>query len=165
MANVNSGDKFTHHANLQLGSASGGGSLKVGAPVAVPDAATYTVLAKNAGKLHVMPDLTADCTITLPTAAVGLKYKFIYGGAAADAQDWIINTAATTSLFKSGVVHLDSDAGAAGIEVVGVFADAVNDDTMTVLTPSAGTVVELESDGTHWYVNGSVVSATAPTFA
>ena len=34
--------------------------------VKVPDAATYTVLAADSGKIHSMPDLTADCTITLP---------------------------------------------------------------------------------------------------
>lgn len=133
--------------------------------VAVSDAATYSVLKKNSGKLHIMPNLTADCTITLPAAENGLTYKFIYGGAAADAQDWIIVTAATTSLFKGGVVHLDHDAGSAGDELVPVFADASNDDTFTVLVPSAGTEVTLVSDGTHWYVSGFVVSATVPTFA
>lgn len=134
-------------------------------PVAVADAATYTVLAKNSGKVHIMPNLTADCTITLPAAANGLAYKFIYAGAAADAQDWIINTAATTSLYKGGLVHTDTDAGAGGDEIVPVYADASNDDTMTILTPEAGTFVEIVSDGTHWYVTGTVVSASAPTFA
>lgn len=164
MAN-NSGVLFTNFSNIQVGSASGGGGIKVGAPVAVTDAATYTVLAENAGKLHVMPNLTADCTITLPSAAVGLNYKFMYGGAAADAQDWIFNTAATAQLFKGGVVHLDTDAGAAGDEVVPVYADASDDDALTVLTPEAGTMIELISDGSHWYVNGVVVSAGAPSFA
>ena len=134
-------------------------------PVSVTDAATYSVLAKNSGKLHLMPNLTADCTITLPAAENGLAYKFMYSGAAADAQDWIINTAATTSLFKGGVVHLDHDAGSAGDEIVPVFADGTDDDTFTVLLPSAGTEITLVSDGTHWYVSGFVVSTTAPTFA
>lgn len=162
---ANESDKFTHFSNVQVGGANGGGGIKQGAPVAVTDAATYTVLAKNSGKLHVMPDLTADCTITLPTAERGLNFKFIYGGAAADAQDWIINTAATTELFKGGIVHLDHDAGSAGDEIVPVFADFSNDDTMTILTPSAGTVINLVSDGTSWFVDGFAVSATAPTFA
>jgi hypothetical protein len=135
------------------------------APVAVTDAATYSVLAENSGHLHVVPDLTADITITLPAAENGLNYKFIYGGAAADAQDWAVATAATASLFKGGLVHLDTDAGAGGDEVVPVFADASDDDVMTVLTPDAGTQVSLVSDGTHWYVDGVVVSATAPSFA
>lgn len=134
-------------------------------PVVVADATTYTVLAKNSGKVHVMPNLTADITITLPAPENGLAYKFMYAGAAADAQDWIINTNTTTVLYKGGLVHLDTDAGSAGDEVVPVYADASNDDTMTILTPEAGTVVELVSDGVSWYVDGRVVSASAPTFA
>ena len=39
--------------------------------VKVPDAATYTVLAADSGKIHSMPDLTADSTIPLPTEEVG----------------------------------------------------------------------------------------------
>ena len=165
MANANESDKYTHFSNIQVGGSAGGGGIKQGAPVAVTDATTYTVLAKNSGKLHVMPDLTADCTITLPAAERGVSIKLMYGGAAADAQDWIINTADATELFKGGVVHLDNDAGAAGIEVVAVYADFSNDDTLTVLTPEVGTMVELVSDGTSWYLNGTVVSASAPTLA
>jgi hypothetical protein len=162
---ANESDNFTHFSNIQVGGDNGGGGIKVGNVVNVTDAATYTVLAKNSGKLHVMPNLTADCTITLPSAERGLSYKFVYGGAAADAQDWIINTAATDELYKGGVVHLDHDAGSGGDEVVPVFADFSNDDTLTVLTPSAGTVINLVSDGTSWYLDGIVVSATAPTLA
>lgn len=140
------------------------GSLAVG-PIAVTDAATYTVQEGDSGKIHLVPNLTADCTFTLPAAKSGLMYEFWYTGTAADAQDWIINTAATTSLFYGGLVHLDTDAGSAGDEIVVVDADQSNDDTMTILTPEAGTRVALVSDGTHWYVTGYVASATVPTFA
>ena len=133
-------------------------------PVTVADAATYKVLTKNSGKLHVMPDLTADCTITLPTVEDGLKFEFMYAGAADDAQDWIIVTSATTELFKGGVTQLDP-AEATLTEVVPVYADFSNDDTFTVLTPNAGTSVTFVSDGTSWLVNGIVVSDTPPTFA
>ena len=134
-------------------------------PIDVTDAATYKLLRKNSGKLHIVPDLTADCTITLPAAESGLCYQFCYAGAAADAQDWIIVTAATTELFKGGVVFLDENAGSAGIEVLAVYADFSNDDTFTVLTPQVGTDIVLTSDGSSWIVNGAVVSDTAPTFA
>ena len=138
----------------------------VAAPhVAITDAATYTVLAENSGKVHMLPDLTADITITLPAPQAGMEFEFVYGGAAADAQDWIFNTSATDVLYMGGVVHLDSDANAAGDEVVAVFADFSDDDAFTVLTPAAGTRVRLFSDGTSWLVEGTVVSATAPTFA
>ena len=134
-------------------------------PVAVPDGATYSFLAKNTGKVHLIPDLTADCTFTLPAAENGISFELMYSGAAADAQDWIINTAATTELYKGGVVHLDADAGSAGDEVVPVYANGSSHDTLTVLTPEVGTIVKLVSDGSHWYLNGVVVSATAPTIA
>jgi len=134
-------------------------------PVIVPDAATYSVLKKNSGKIHIFPDLTADCTITLPAAENGLSYTFMYSGAAADAQDWIINTAATTELFAGGVVFHDENIGGAGIEVLAVYADFSNDDTFTVLTPQVGTTVTFISDGTSWYTNGMIISDTVPTFA
>lgn len=134
-------------------------------PVAIPDAATYTVKTYNSGILHVLPDLTADTVITLPSAADGLVYEFWYGGAAADAQDWLIDTGANANFFKGGVTHLDTDAGSAGDEVVPVYADGNSNSKMTVLTPEPGTSVKLHCDGTNWYVNGIVVSATAPSFA
>lgn len=162
---VNTGTKFTNFSNVQVGSASGGGGFKCGSPVSVTDAATYTVLSYNSGKLHVMPNLTASCTITLPAAEAGLNYKIVYGGAAADAQNWVINTAATDELFKGGLLFADADAGPAALEVSAVFADFSNDDTLTVTTPSGGTEISLVSDGTSWYVSGVVVSATAPAFS
>jgi len=134
-------------------------------PVTVSDAATYTFLKKDTGKLHLIPDLTADCTFTLPAAEAGLIYQLAYTGAAADAQDWIIVTAATTELFKGGVVFHDEDIGGAGIEVLAVYADFSNDDTFTILTPEVGTDVYLVSDGASWIVNGTVISVTVPTFA
>ena len=131
----------------------------------VADAATYTFKREHSGRVHFIPDLTADCTFTLPAAEDGLYYELVYTGTAADAQDWIINTAATTSLFYGGLIHADTDAGSAGDEIVVVDADQVDDDTMTILTPEAGTRVVIVSDGTHWYISGIVASATVPTFA
>lgn len=134
--------------------------------VSVPDAATYTMDSQNAGLVHYMPDLTADCTITPPTPKAGLWFEFAYVGAAADAQDWIIDTGSNTNYFKGGVVHLDTDAADAGDEVVPVRSDGNSNSKFTVLVPDVGTRVRLECvDGTTWNVSGSVVSATAPTFA
>lgn len=134
-------------------------------PVVVTDATTYSVQSYNSGILHVVPNLTADITISLPTAADGLVYEFWYGGAAADAQDWLITTGSNTNFFKGGVVHMDSDANSAADETVPVYADGNSNSKLTVLTPEAGTTVKMHCDGTNWYVNGNVVSATAPSFA
>ncbi len=124
----------------------------------------YTFKKKDSGKLHVIEDLTADTTFTLPEVEAGLRYDLMYAGAADDAQDWIIVTSATTELFKGGVVQLDP-AEVTVTEVLPVYADFSNDDTFTVLTPNAGTAVSLVSDGTSWFINGTVVSDTPPTFA
>ena len=53
--------------------------------VFVEDAAAVNINADNSGKIHVIPDLTADSTFTLPTEEVGLNFEFWYGGTAADA--------------------------------------------------------------------------------
>lgn len=134
-------------------------------PVAIPDAATYTVKAFNSGILHVLPDLTADIVITLPAAEDGLEYRFMYAGAAADAQDWLIDTGSDTNFYKGGVLHVDADAGAAADECIPIRSDGNSNSKMTVLTPDVGTSVHIVCNGTVWYVNGTVVSASASAAA
>lgn len=130
------------------------------APVAIADAATYTVKDYNSGIPHVLPDLTADIVISLPTAASGLNYTFIYGGAAADAQDWQIDTGSNTNFYKGGLLYVD-DAPAAD----SIAADGNSNSKVNVLTPEPGTQVHIWCDGTNWYIWGTVASANAPTFA
>lgn len=135
-------------------------------PVRIPDASTYTVLADNSGCTHWLPDLTSTCTITPPAPKAGLWFEFAYAGAAADAQNWVINTGSDTNYFKGGVVFLDVDAADTGDEVSVVYSDGNSNSKFTVVTPAAGTRVRMECyDGTTWYINGTVVSATVPTMA
>ena len=101
-------------------------------PIIVTDAATYTVREYNSGILHVIPNLTADIVISLPPEEAGLTYEFIYGGAAADAQDWLLDSGSNTNYFVGGVVHLDSDANSAGDEVVPVYSDGTSNSKLTV---------------------------------
>lgn len=132
-------------------------------PVAIPDAATYSVKDYNSGILHILPNLANDITISLPTPKKGLEYEFWYGGAAADAQDWLFNTGSDTNYFIGGVVHIDEDA--ADAEAASVYSDGNSNSKLTVLTPAAGTVVKIACNGTQWYVNGMVVSASASAAA
>jgi len=118
----------------------------------------------DSGKVHVIPDLAADCTFDLPAEADGLFYEFVYVGAVADEQDWIIDSESNTNYFIGGVTHLDTDADDGADEVVPVYSDNNSNSILTILVPDAGTSVKLYCDGTHWYVNGVVCSATAPTF-
>ena len=126
--------------------------------VFVPDAAAYTVAASDSGKIHVMPDLTADCTITMPAEEEGLSYEFWYGGTAADAQDWTFDTGADANYFIGGLVQHDTDAG--GDDTAVVDSDNNSNSKLGVLTPIAGTTVKMVFDGVVWYVNGTVISAT-----
>lgn len=139
--------------------AAGTGNLGI---VAVADASTYTVLAANSGKIHILPNFTASCTLTLPTAATGLNYTFIGKAVAADAQDWVF-TAITPSFLLGGVMFADTDDPADTIAAV--FPNGSSHLTLTVVTPSGGTVIRLTCDGTNWIVNGQVCSATVPTVA
>jgi len=130
--------------------------------VSIPYAATYTLLAENSGKTHVFPNLTADIVVALPAEAAGLEYTFIYGGVAADAQDWQFNSGSNTNYFLGGILVFDTAAG----DEVGFFApDGNSNSKFNVLTPDVGTRVNLLCDGTLWYISGFINSATDATFA
>jgi hypothetical protein len=134
--------------------------------VNVTDAATYAVLAADSGKIHIMPNFTASCTLTLPTAAAGLEYIFIGKAVAADAQDWIIKSPSATNYFIGGVAFADTDAGAGADEIhAGIWSNGSTNDFLTVVTPGAGTRIHVICDGTNWIVNGQVFSATVPAFS
>jgi hypothetical protein len=124
--------------------------------VLVPDATTYTILAEDSGIIHVCPDLTADIVITLPAEEIGLSYEFWYGGAAADVQDWQFDTGADANYFVGGLAHSDVDGELTAV----VYSDGNSNSKVSVLTPESGTMVKFVCDGTKWYLNGTVVSAT-----
>ncbi len=129
-------------------------------PIIVPDAATYQFLEKNTGRIHVMPDFTANCAFSLPVAADGLEYRLLYSGAADDAHDWIITTAG--EFYKGGVTQLDV-AEATVTEIIPVYADGSTDTVLTVNKPNCGTDVLLVC-GATWYVSGLIVSDDLPAF-
>ena len=130
--------------------------------VKVPDAATYTCLAADSGKVHMMPDLTASCTITLPTEEVGLTYEFWYVAAAIDAHNWVINTTGNSNYYIGGVGHADTTADD---NAESLFADGNSESALTIVKPGTGSWVEVICDGLLWYLNGMVVGADIPTIA
>jgi hypothetical protein len=139
------------------GALTGTGGVRL-APVAIADAASYAVLTANSGKLHAVPDVTADITVTLPAAASGLTYEFMYSGAAADAQNHIFIP--TAGFFIGNVSFHDSQADA----TTAVFSNGSTNDVFTLVTPAAYTI-QFVSNGTNWYVSGHVQSATVCTMA
>ena len=132
-------------------------------PVTVADAATYTVKAGDSGLTHYMPNLTANCTITLPAPKAGLWFEFVYKGVAADAQNWIITTGSNTNYFIGGLQFIDNDTDV----VAPIAGNGSSNSKLTVVTPDVGTHirVECETGGILWTLSGHVGSATIPSFA
>tara|TARA_R110000824_G_scaffold132781_1_gene295347 strand:+ start:27 stop:473 length:447 start_codon:yes stop_codon:yes gene_type:complete len=124
--------------------------------------ASTALTAADTGKLIVV-DLVApgaDTTITLPAPVIGLTYRIIVWKDDDGSDDLIVATAASTSLFKGGVIHADTNA-----DNLSVQAPFSSEDTWTFVDAEAGTDVTFVCDGTHWYTTGVVVSADVPTIA
>ena len=142
-----------------------GGALTLGgivqAPVFVADATPYAVLAANSGKPHVILEQTSSITLNLPVIAAGLSYKFIMGGVATEAQNWVI-VATTPSFYNGGVAWTDLNDAESNLAVV--YGNGTSHLTLTVTTPAAGTGIEIYSNGTEWFVHGTVISDSTPAF-
>lgn len=134
--------------------------------VVVTDAASYTVLAANTGKVHVITDLSQNTVIDLPAEAAGLFYRFIYSGGAAEAHDHVIDSESNTNFFIGGVSFLDLDAGSGADEVhLGIYSDGNSNSKITINNMATGTNIDFYCDGTNWYITGSIVADTIPVIA
>ena len=111
--------------------------------------ADTTLTASESGKVLLL-DAVGEA-ITLPAPAAGLNYKFLCTVTTATT-DWTI-TAPTAVIYGSAQV-----AGA----VIAASAESVI--TLVVAKFLPGDWVYLESDGTNWYVEGSVVTTVGLTF-
>lgn len=162
-------DRGTNTDSIEVISDDGGIVLTAGKPVVVtnafelayvlvPDGAAYDVLAANSGHVHLIPDQGADITLDLPTEATGLRFKFVYVGGAADAQDWLIDSESNTNYYIGGVVQHDPDAG--GDDTTPYYSDGNSNSILGVLTPECGTEIEIWCNGIQWFVTGTVISAT-----
>lgn len=114
------------------------------------------VTALSGGGTYLVPAVTANVTITLPAATLGEKHKFVYVGAVADAEDWVITS---PSLFIGGPGFFD-----VGGTNAAVYANGSTHNTLTVNNPAAGTEITFIGNGTDWAVTGFVSSADAPAF-
>ena len=133
-------------------------------PVVLSDADATLTEAANAMRINVCPDVASTSnTYDIPTpSAAGVWYRFIYGGAAADAENHIFATATTDNsvYFKGSIAHLDTNA-----DNVAVLPDGNSESKLTVTDTAFLDVTFIASSTTVWYVVGSVISATAPAFA
>ena len=133
------------------------------ATVALADASSTTLTAAaNGGRTNVVADTSQNSTYVLPTPSAGLSFRFIYGGAAADATDHIIKTAGNTLYFKGALVHHDTNQ--TGQTSAVVFADGNSNSIITLATPAAYVIDIVGHSSTVYYISGFVADATAPTF-
>jgi len=133
------------------------------ATVALADASSTTLTAAtNAGRTNVIIDVAQASTYTLPTPSAGLSFRFIYGGAAADAHSHIIKTAGNTLFFKGALVHHDTNQTSQTSAVV--FPDGNSNSIITMAIPQAYQIDIVGHSSTVYYISGFVAGNTPVTF-
>ena len=129
-------------------------------PVTLGDEDTTLTNATHSGRLIVVPGISANRTITLPSPVAGSHFKFIYGGAAEEAENLIIVTPGNTNFFIGGIVHLDSNA-----DNVSVYSDGNSNSSLTLTDFGIFEINILAKDSTNYYIWGTAEGADVPAFA
>ena len=135
-----------------------GSGLQV-TPITLGDENTTLTATANAGRINVVPAITGNRTLTLPSPTAGIWFRFIYGGAAEEAENLIIDTGADANFFIGGVVHLDSNA-----DNVSVYANGSSNSTLTLTDFGLFEINVLAKDSTNWIIWGYQQGADAPAF-
>jgi hypothetical protein len=122
--------------------------------------AAQTLTAADSGKVFIL-DAAAGATVTLPTLAEGLKFKFVVGANFATS-NWVIDSAEGDNI--NGIIS-DMGATVAGVPAVG--EDQIN---FVNSAESIGDWVELVCDysNSQWLVSGACalnggITATDPS--
>jgi len=129
-------------------------------PVTLGDENKTLTTATHSGRTLVVPAITANRTITLPSPVAGAHFKFIYGGAAEEAENLIIDTGADANYFIGGIVHADSNA-----DNVSVYSDGNSNSTLTLTDFGCFEVNILAKDSTNWLIWGYAEGEDVPAFA
>ena len=130
------------------------------APVALGDENKTLTNATHSGRTLVIPALSANRTITLPAPIGGSHFKFIYGGAAEEAENLIILTPGNSNFFLGGIVHADSNA-----DNVSVYSDGNSNSSLTLTDFGVVEINILAKDTTNYYIWGYAEGADVPAFA
>ena len=129
-------------------------------PVTLGDEDKPLTNATHSGRLLVVPAITANRTITLPSPVAGSHFKFIYGGAAEEAENLIFDTGANANYFIGGIVHIQSDA-----DSLSVYSDGNSNSKLTLTDFGCSEINILAKDSTNWLLWGWSEGADAPAFA
>ena len=136
-----------------------GSGLQV-TPITFSDADTTLTATANAGRVNVVPALGGNRTLTLPSPTAGIWFRFIYGGAAEETENLLIDTGSDTNYFIGGVIHLDSNA-----DNVSVYADGNSNSILTLTDFGLFEINILAKDSTNWIIWGWQQGADAPAFS
>ena len=129
-------------------------------PVTLGDEDKTLTNATHSGRLLVVPAITSNRTITLPSPVAGAHFKFIYGGAAEEAENLIFDTGANANYFIGGIVHIQSDADSSS-----VYSDGNSNSKLTLTDFGCSEINILAKDSTNWLLWGWSEGADAPAFA
>jgi hypothetical protein len=129
-------------------------------PVTLGDEDKTLTTATHSGRTLVVPAITANRTITLPSPVAGAHFKFIYGGAAEEAENLIFDTGANANYFIGGIVHIQSDADSSS-----VYSDGNSNSKLTLTDFGCSEINILAKDSTNWLLWGWSEGADAPAFA
>lgn len=118
-------------------------------------AAANVITAAESGTVFFLNNAT-EFASTLPAPAAGLHFKFVVTGAPSGA-DYTITTNASANIIKGGVVCSDGNAG----------DTTTGEDTISFKTgvSLAGDFVEVDCDGTNWFVFGYAAAQNAIVFS
>lgn len=116
--------------------------------------AAKTITAAESGTTFFL-NLAGGFTVTLPTPAIGLHYRFIVGIAPTTA--YVISSATNDNIAGSVL----SSSGAAEDTEAAATADVIN---FVANTAKIGDRIEIESDDTNWYAYAICSAAGGVTF-
>jgi hypothetical protein len=129
-------------------------------PIALGDEDTTFTATANGGRINVVPAITSNRTITLPSPSAGVYFQIIYGGAAEEAENLILDTGSDTNFYMGGIVHMDSNA-----DNVSVYSDGNSNSKLTLTDFGLFEINLLAKDSTNWYIWGYQEGADVPAFA
>ena len=133
------------------------------APVIHTDAPLTVTEALHGHRIVVIPNVSADRIITLPTAVAGMTFRFISNvGTAADGHDVQIATAGTSIFFAGSIMHHDTNE--TGQTSAVVYPNGTNHYRLNILLPGAFHIWLWGVSATVWAFSGWVASAETPTF-
>ncbi len=127
--------------------------------ISLTDANT-TILAANSGKIHLIPNVSADRVYTIPPASAGLYYEFWSTLVAADGHDVQIIGDDAADFYKGMLMWLDTN----GSTYYAVTPPNGSDDhTLNLILPIAF-MIRMYCDGTNWFITGHVEADATPTW-